>query len=101
MSRGRQFTSDLASRVARTHDQHISRRKEVRSLVLRAMDLCDLGIERLSHRRDEGSVERSGGDHDLLRLEHLCDAFATYTPLLLESEVTVVSGSIGSSNFAA
>src|SRR4029079_8798562 len=30
-----------------------------------------------------------------------CDAFATYTPLLLESEVTVVSGSIGSSNCAA
>ena len=71
MSRGRQFTSDLASRVARAHDENVSRRKEVRSLVVRAMDLRDLGIERLSHRRDERNVERSGGDHDLLRLEHL------------------------------
>ena len=67
--RGGQLTSDLTSRVPCADDEYVSHRELLRLTVVRAMYLCDLGIERLPDRRDEGIVERAGRDDDLLRHE--------------------------------
>jgi hypothetical protein len=67
VSRG-EFKSDLASGVGCSDYQHSAGRDGVWPAVINAMDLPEARIQVLRHRRDEGRLEGSRGNHDVVSL---------------------------------
>ena len=68
---GGQFQGDLAARVRGADDQHASRRERVRSPVVGAVELVDVGGELRRDRWGERHIEGSGGDDHLAGFDHV------------------------------
>ena len=67
LSGGGELFGELKASVAATNDQHRAIGKFRRRPVPGAVDLEDVLTEVVGDRRHERHLERSGGDHDLIR----------------------------------
>ena len=85
--RCRELFRDLVAGVSTADDEHVPRRHFVRPAVAGGVHLEDVGGEPFGELRDEGALERTGRDNDLVRRDGPVLELETEAPIFTELEL--------------